>query len=265
MYLKWNLLRVSRTPGQAAPPPLNPSLQQCATRRDRLGGLRRCGRADQSPTLLGSCPAPLKSLSTRSLLKVRTLRVRAPPRLSRAAALRVREGGSVRALQSRRSRGREQRPGTNGTGAPGGRGCAGRGKRREGSAPAFRQQLPLVGEPPGAGAAPRPLPRAPRPQRPAPRASRSRPRARPGVACRDSPGLPSWAPAHPRALPSAPPGWSRGAADPGTAASGGSEMGRGGRGADWGGARQARAAAGGAERGVRGGAVRGAAVCEARV
>lgn len=185
--------------------------------------------------------------------------------VSRAAALRVREGGSVRALQSRRSRGREQRPGTNGTGAPGGRDCAGRGKRREGSAPAFRQQLPLVGEPPGAGAAPRPLPRAPRPQSPAPRASRSRPRASPGVTCRDSPGLPNRAPAHPRALPSAPPGWSLGAADPGTAAPGRSEMGRGGRGADWGGARQARAAAGGAERGVRGGAVRGAAVCEARV
>lgn len=183
--------------------------------------------------------------------------------MSRAAALRVSEGGSARALQSRRSRGREQRPGTHGTGAPGGRVCAGRGERQEGSAPAFRQQLPLVGEPPGAAAAPRPPPSAPRPPHPAPGALPAQLGRRDGAAFPGPLRLRRRAVTGPPALPSAPPRRAPEAADPRTAAPSRGAMGRGGRGR--GGARRPRAAAGVAERGVRGGAMRGAAVCEARV
>lgn len=203
------MLRVSGTPGQgtspprAAPEPKSPAVRR-AQRQIRRSPPPQRGRPE--PHVVGELPrTPKKPQHTFPVGSTHFTRPGASA-VSRAAALRVREGGSVRALQSRRSRGREQRPGTNGTGAPGGQGCAGRGKRQEGSAPAFRQQLPLVGEPPGAGAAPRPLPRAQRPQRPAPRASGSRPGARLGVACLDSPGLPSQSPAHPRALPSASPG-----------------------------------------------------------
>lgn len=143
-----------------------------------------------------------------------------------------------------------------------------RDERREGSAPAFRQQLPLVGEPPGAAAAPRPLPRAPRPAAPRARCAPGSPARKEGAAFPSAPRLRRRALAGPRSLPSSPPRCAPEAADLRTAAPSRGAMGRGGRGrgcAGWGGARRPRAAAGGAERGVRGGAVRGAAVCEARV
>lgn len=153
-------------PGQGTPRPAAPSRRPRAARSESSEDLGRGGRADQGPHGVGELPRTPNSLHTHSPLRVRTSPRPSVSAVSRAAALWVGEGGSARALQSRRSRGRERRPGTHGTGAPSGRGCAGRGERREGSAPAFRQQLPLVGEPPGAAAAPRPPPRARRAQRP---------------------------------------------------------------------------------------------------